>query len=296
MIGISKVDWFSKLCRENLLFCVELCVILVKSIEGSMTTTTYYKLEKQPLLFVLAEFRFPMIMQMEKFIPELQERFRSQFPYFEEQVSQEVKLQPQGIEVISFKQWNFIDKARRKAIIVNHSRLICITSEYHRFNHFSEFCLDSIGVLKDIANPAFVERIGLRYADLISPTDQSPISDLVQESLCNIHYLNDIGELSHKLNEISLKTSEGNMMIRSLYGEHNLSVLPDVASLPIKINSVESTGERIILDFDHVWESTDGADIQFDKDDVSLKLKKMHSLSREAFWNCTTEKGRELWK
>ena len=35
-----------------------------------MDNATYHKLRNQPLLFVLAEFRFPVIMQMEKYIDE----------------------------------------------------------------------------------------------------------------------------------------------------------------------------------------------------------------------------------
>lgn len=261
-----------------------------------MDSTKYHKLEKQPLLFVLAEFRFPIIMKMEGLIPELQDRFRAKLPYFEEQLSQEVKLQSQGIEVSSSKQWNFIDKERKHAIVINPSRIICISSDYDRFDGFSSFCLESIKILKGVATPAFVERVGLRYGDLITPFDKAPISDLVQTDLCNIGYLGDVGELSHKLNEISLKTSEGNMMIRSLYGEHNLSVLPDVANLPIKINFTEASSERIILDSDHVWESSDGKELAFEEDVILSKLKNMHALSRSAFWNCTTEIGRDLWK
>ncbi|MEB3499858.1 TIGR04255 family protein [Pasteurella multocida] len=261
-----------------------------------MNSVKYYKLNKQPLLFVLAEFRFPIIMKMEGLIPELQDRFRAKLPYFEEQLSQEVKLQSQGIEVSSSKQWNFIDKERKHAIVINPSRIICISSHYDRFEGFSSFCLDSIRILKEVAAPAFVERVGLRYGDLITPIEGSPISDLVQSNLCNISYLSDVGELSHKLSEISLKTSEGNMMIRSLYGEHNLSVLPDVVNLPIKINLAETSSERIILDSDHVWESGDEKELTFEEEAILSKLKDMHLLSREAFWSCTTEKGRELWK
>lgn len=261
-----------------------------------MNSVTYYKLNKQPLLFVLAEFRFPVIMKMEGFIPELQDRFRAKLPYFEEELSQEVKLQPQGIEVSSSKQWSFIDKERKHSIVINQSRIICISSDYDRFEGFSSFCLDSIKTLKEVANPAFVERVGLRYGDLITPIEGFPISDLVQSNLCNISYLSKIGELSHKLNEISLKTSEGNMMIRSLYGKHNLSVLPDVSNLPIKINFTETSSERLILDSDHVWESNDGKELAFEEEVILSKLEKMHRLSVEVFWSCTTEKGRMLWK
>ena len=85
-------------------------------------------------------------------------------------------------------------------------------------------------------------------------------------------------------------------MIRSLYGKHNLSVLPDVSNLPIKINFTETSSERLILDSDHVWESNDGKELAFEEEVILSKLEKMHRLSVEVFWSCTTEKGRMLWK
>ncbi|MFP4733219.1 TIGR04255 family protein [Pasteurella multocida] len=261
-----------------------------------MNSVTYQKLEKQPLLFVLAEFRFPVIMQMEKYISNLQESFRTEFPYFEEQLSQEVKLQAQGFEVMSSNQWVFIDKNRRKAVIVSPYRIVCVTSDYNRFDGFSAFCLKSIDIFKKITNPAFVSRIGLRYSDLIIPIDQNSVKTFVQPTLYNVEHLDCIGKLSHKINEILFTTQQGNMMIRSLYGEHNLSVLPDANNLPIKINAVDHVCERMILDFDHIWESSEETDLMFDRDMILKKLNNMHNLSREAFWKCTTEEGRELWK
>ena len=132
-----------------------------------MANNHYRKLSKHPLLFVLAEFRFPPIIQLENLIPDIQEVLRTELPYFEQQTSQEIQIEQDGINLIQSPQWAFIHGSRKKAVLVNNSRIVCVSSDYDRFDGFESFCLKAIEDIQAIIKPAFIERIGLRYADLI---------------------------------------------------------------------------------------------------------------------------------
>lgn len=262
-----------------------------------MNTDKYFKLSKQPLLFVLAEFRFPEIRGMDKYITDLQDGFRNKLPFFEEQISQEIKVEPNGIEVHQSKQWVFVDKLRQNAVIIGHSRIICVTGSYDRFDGFKDFCSNALNILNNIANVSHLQRIGLRYADLILASDNLPITKSVNSNLYVNESFQNIGKVVQRVNDVVLRTQEGIMAIRSLYGQNNLSVLPDVGYLPIELPSYNDESERIILDFDHVWQANDTKDsLDFDLSEILDKMSKMHQLSREAFWLSTTDEARQLWQ
>lgn len=260
-----------------------------------MKNTAYFKLTKQPLLFVLAEFRFPIIMKMESYLSDLHEAFRKQFPLFETQNTQEIQLSAQGIEVHTTKQWALIDQSRKNAIIIGQSRLVCMTSDYNRFNHFEQFCLNAIQILNSVVKPAFFNRIGLRYADLIVSHKKLPINQAISPTLLKQSFWDALGTTTQKSEETIIKTQEGVIAIKSLYGTHALSTLSDVNSLPITLALNTEQNERIILDFDHIWQNDENPfDIDINK--LSTKLKSMHAISREAFWLATTPSAREHWK
>lgn len=262
-----------------------------------MEDATYFKLTKQPLLFVLAEFRFPVIMQMENFLPEIQEKLRQDLPLFEEQQSQDIKLQNDGIKIVNAKQWAFIDKQRQKTVILEPSRIICSVSDYERFDGFEAFCLQALSILKEVVKPSFIQRIGLRYADLVvSEDDAVSVTEYVEPSLYNYASFGEVGGLVRKTNEFVLETDEGYMIVRTMFGNHNLSTFQDV-NLSINLAVSNSESERVLLDFDHIWEAYGSKEpIEFESDIISDKLKKMHQLSRKAFWCSITEKGIEAWK
>ena len=125
--------------------------------------TTYQKLSKQPLAFVLAEFRFSPVLEMEKYIPELQDKLRQSFPLMKTQQSQEFQLSPNGFEINTAPEWILQSKNRKQAIAINRNRLVHITSEYDRFDGFREQCQATLDALIQIVKPSLLLRIGLRY-------------------------------------------------------------------------------------------------------------------------------------
>ncbi|NLB30653.1 MAG: TIGR04255 family protein [Alcaligenaceae bacterium] len=262
-----------------------------------MDNTDYFKLTKQPLVFVLAEFRFPVIMQMNQFLPEVQEKLRQKLPFYEEQQAQEVQLNQDGIEIKSSPQWAFIDKSRTKSVLLSPSRIVFSTSAYDRFEGFEEFCLDVLDTLREVVKPSFIQRIGLRYADLIVPENRElSVSAYVKPGFYENIDFSEIGSLGRKVNEFLLETEEGTMVIRTMYGHHDLSVFQDI-HLPIKLSTRDVASERILLDFDHIWEAhAEDEFLSFDRALISEKLHKMHYLSRKAFWSSVTEEGIETWR
>ncbi|MDU1533795.1 MAG: TIGR04255 family protein, partial [Neisseria sp.] len=75
--------------------------------------TTYQKLSQQPLVFVLAEFRFSPILEMEKYIPTLQDELRQEFPLIDTQQNQEFQISPSGIGINTTTEWVLQSKSKK---------------------------------------------------------------------------------------------------------------------------------------------------------------------------------------
>lgn len=262
-----------------------------------MNNDAYRKLSNDPLLFVLAEFRFSDVMNIREFIPRLQEKFRRELPFLEEQTSQEVSVNPQGLDIKESLQWAFLSQNRKTGIVLNHNRLVYMTSDYDRFESFKESCKQAITILNDEVSPSLLVRIGLRYADLIVKKSDEDITKYVEKAVYEKDHLDKIGIPIRQVNETLIKTEEGLMNVRSMFSNSNISTWSDVGNFPIKIETVNESSERILLDFDHFWEPEKQEDsLLFNTDIVMNKLEKMHEPTRKAFWDTTTNIGREVWE
>lgn len=256
----------------------------------------YKKLENQPLKFVLAEFRFSPVMQISEYIPKIQDALRKQYPIPEKKAEQAIQVQPGGIAVSTVDRWAFISASRKSAVEINQERLVYVTAEYPRFEGFSDSCRQALETLIDILEPSLIFRIGLRYSDLVTVEDSEKITDLVNDSFgLPVESIKTLGAPRQHSTDTFLNTEIGGLAIRTLYGNHNLTCLPDAQGLPISIKSDASTSERLILDFDHFWEAA-GESVSLEADDVLERLSKLHKIAREAFWKVTTDYARnEKW-
>lgn len=260
----------------------------------------YKKLANQPLVFVLAEFRFSPILDIKEYIPKLQDALRNKLPILRNTETQEIMVSPNGISVQSQTNWEFISKNSHTAASVNQNRLLFMTGEYERFDGLAENCDFLLKTIIDIVNPSLCLGLGLRYSDTILDIEnKGSIEDFVQPRLYNNDDLRLSGNLLRQTNETVWKTEEGAIFIRSIYGEDRVLVWPDAENLPIAIQKTsDKPVRRLLLDIDHVWDAQEeeSGPLDFDKDLILIKLSNMHKVSRKAFWNVTTEQAKEAWK
>ena len=253
----------------------------------------YKKLSKQPLKFVLAEFRFSPVLKIAEFIPSLQEAFRKQYPIIKTKSEQAFQVSQSGLAVSTMEHWSFVSGDNKTAVEVNQERLIYCTTNYNRFDGFENACKIVLSTLAEIVDPGLILQVGLRYSDLVTVDENEKISELVDSNLVFPNSINDLGESIHQRSEIFIKTGLGVLAIRTLYGKHNLSCLPDIQGLPINIEKDEVASERIILDFDNFWKVNTNKDaVKFNVTEILKKLNIMHDNSRRAFWNITSDYAR----
>nr|WP_298889939.1 TIGR04255 family protein [uncultured Acinetobacter sp.] len=258
----------------------------------------YEKLTNQPLVITLAEFRFSAILKMENYVSAFQDYLRQDFPHFSTTQTQEMVFNPNGIQVKASTGWLFLSSNKKSALMLDKDKITFMTSSYNRFPQFWDDCQKALSFIEKEVKPALLLRIGLRYSDLIIGKEENEqIESYVQPVVCNTGYIENIGKQAHRINETVLETNVGRMAIRSLYGVLNLSAWHDLSEPPIIINKYPKHSNRILLDFDHFWQSNENEeDVPFNVQFIEKKLNLLHEKSREAFWEITTLEGREHWK
>lgn len=257
----------------------------------------YEKLTKQPLVMVLAEFRFSTILQIGNYVPLFQDLVRHNFPHFSTMKQQEIVVEPQGLKINQNDAWLFQSADKKSAYLLDKDRITFLTAEYNRFPDFLSHCQTAIKFVQDDIKPALILRIGLRYSNAILPTyPEEMIENYTQEAICNTSIGETFGDQLRHMNESIFKTKSGILAVRSLYGELNTTVWQDLTDVPIAIKKVMTPSKRILLDFDNFWSPEEGESQSFFTDFIIDKTTALHQNSRKAFWGITTDNGREVWK
>ncbi len=130
---------------------------------------------RNPLAAVTCQFNFPPILQIDKEVPAaFQERIRHQYPVLQE--SRGISL-PQEIPSAIGSQLNFgnatyqfrDDVPEKTVWMVSLTRdaLSFTTSEYHRWEDFTERLVIPLQAFIEVYSPSFFSRVGLRYQNLI---------------------------------------------------------------------------------------------------------------------------------
>lgn len=138
----------------------------------------FYK--DNPLAEVICQLRFPIILRISTDqLASFQDRIRDDYPLYEPdepmskfpQLAKEFTAFMEQLNLpkmpgeITHKFYNK-DKSRHVAIAQNF--LAIAESKYHDWNSFREEMTKVEQVIKELYNPSFYTRIGLRYQDIIS--------------------------------------------------------------------------------------------------------------------------------
>jgi len=258
-----------------------------------LTMPNFKKLNKQPLKLVLAEVLFSPVLGMEKYIPELQDKLRKEYPLSNVRQEQAVNINNGIVKTDLINRWIFSSKNNSTSVDVSINRLVFMTTDYNRFEDFSERISRVIDILIQTVEPSLYTRIGLRYSDVVIPSENEELSELVSENTLLPKCISKIGENINHRTETMVKTNEGNLVFRSAHYLSNRTVIENVMSLPLKFEIDPQPSLRLFLDFDHFWQNDESPE-DFDKDSLLKKLNDLHGPTRQMFWNVTTDYARDV--
>lgn len=252
------------------------------------------KLHKSPLILVLAQVRFAPVLLIKEYIPAIQDELRRQkySDYRAEQI-QQVRFTGAEVKAEQTNRWVFASRDRREAVIIAPDFVVCETSNYDVFETFLDKFQPVLALLRETISPDFAGQVGLRYVDLIRPSQGKAASDYLCESLRGLS--KDRLKATSALQQfiVQAQTGHGELTIRSFDSSGESILPPDLASAHIELSLNVDTNELCrILDIDHI------SRVQSDFDPSMLvdRLWDLHGPSEDAFLAATTSEAIESWK
>jgi len=254
------------------------------------------KLERSPLVFVLSQVRFPAVLKMEDHVPDIQEALRKQdFPRYNKEDIQQVTFGGTELKAERDKRWVFASRSRREAVILSSNFVVYETSDYDVFETFTERFAPVLELIAATTSTEFVEQLGLRYVDLIRPTEKKAACEFLRQNVRGLSQ-EDLGAKSSR-NQFSTqaRTEHGDLFVRSFENTGPNMVPPDLVSthLRFKTDPDDLKDELYrILDIDHISKG----EFDFRPEQLIEKLWDLHDFSNKSFEAAVTEEAIEFWK
>lgn len=253
------------------------------------------QLSKSPLVLVLCQVRVAAVQAMEDYVPRVQDRLRREgFPIDVSGHVQEFSVQ--GGQAVARKRphWEFRTKDERWSVIVGQSALVLQTTDYSSFDAFLARMVPAFGVVNEVVGDLVIERIGLRYVDLIRPAAGESWKDYVQPGLHGLESELVAPDRSLVFTQITTQTGDRQRLIARLAQNREGIVLPpDLAAHPPAM-SIERTDDELItlLDLDHYREVR----TEYSAEAMSRTAWELHDGLDALFRSTVTRHALEAWR
>jgi uncharacterized protein (TIGR04255 family) len=200
-----------------------------------------------PLLRVISQIRFPIIVSIEKqdFIGAFQESIRGVYPILRPEQSQNIIMGPRGVETArSQTTWRFSDTDEKWKVSLAPQFLALETTSYTSRIDFMERLRIILNALNTYISPKIIDRLGIRYIDRVTGNQLKDIRKLVRKEMLGILSTTLADNAQQILSESALTLPDGKTGITIRWGR-----LPEKAT--IDPGAIEPISEPSwILDID----------------------------------------------
>ena len=253
-------------------------------------------LSRTPLILVLAQIKVSPIERIADYFPLFQDRIRKEgFPKLMKRAYETHEIQGgDQIKVQRREQWEFINSAMTASLLLDSESLVCQTTDYRSADDFLSMLIRAAKIFQEVVEPTSVERIGLRYLDLIEPEEDAPLSELVSPSLRGFDFSAEGKRLVHVSEDLLNTGPHRKIRIRYTEAESGVALPSDMIGprgISFRRDPVRNSPYGL-LDFDHFDETS----FDYDPTRIEESTGELHDLLDISFRKLTTDTARELWK
>jgi uncharacterized protein (TIGR04255 family) len=264
-----------------------------------MRTLPQLELSKSPLVLVLCQVRFTPILLMGEFFPRIQDKLRRQgFPLVKSTAVQELVVTPVGASTVKTNRWHVQDKTETKSILVTDSFLVYQTTAYESFEVFVNDLGLAVDTVAGEVQGLVIQRVGLRYVDLVRPYPGHAWNDYILPGLHGISHDVFLPTTQQQLHQSVAKTASGTMVVRLFQNRDGQVLPPDLTDADVKprISPPLADGELLtLLDLDHY--SVPSRPLDHEKGWVEAEAWRLHDGLDHVFReSVVTPKALRLWK
>jgi uncharacterized protein (TIGR04255 family) len=256
------------------------------------------KLKNAPVYLVIAQVRFNTILNLEAFVPAIQEKMRLKgFPDFQRQMTQQLVMpfgNAEGTPPSVSAQVRFVfgDMDGQQNFSLDNNAISFQTTQYETFEEFSALFLEGVQIVHEAIKLDYFERIGVRYLDAIFPKESESFSDYLIPEVIGLRQKIS-GEVSHSFSETVSKDNQMQLIARSYIQNATLGIPNELVGRVPKIQQkfLALNGWHAILDNDASLETRQA----FDLEQIKAILTELKEKIATSFKSVTTEHAMKAW-
>lgn len=259
-----------------------------------------------PVYFVIAQVRHNLVLSLNTYAPEIQERMRKAgYPDYRPGKSVVFNFIQHRLEEPSLQQSPvsetldrhvFLSKDGSHGFILEQGALSFQTTEYDTFETFSSALFTGLKIVHECISLDYSERVGIRYLDAVVPPDNESVltNYLVPGVLGLAGSLPDDAPITLSFSETHISTSDANLLSRTIVRNGSLGFPMDLATQGLQIPSrfQQVNGVHAIIDTD-AWQE---GRKDFDLVQLQERLDMLHTKIRMAFNACVTKQAVKMWE
>jgi uncharacterized protein (TIGR04255 family) len=260
------------------------------------------KLTKSPLTYVLGQVKISPIVDMQRHIPNIQEKLRKDLPKFNEIETLDVNVQPNQKDVRVNTRWHFYDKESTTGLLLEKDTLIFHTTNYNTFDQFSDFLEKTLKNINEVLNIGLCTRLGLRYINFVDENIEKFIQKPLLGFPLNFDDIKESNQGFHRTESISKTKCDGIIKIQSTLtninqinkNDFNLFVPPDLSPVAGLLTFIRNDPKDkfFLLDIDHFMFKKD---VDFNMKEIIENFGSLHAGISNAFLSAITSEGKTSW-
>lgn len=235
--------------------------------------TALPKLSKAPVISIVGQVRFSSVLSIESQLPNIQEEFRRYgFPKFERTASQTFGLPPGTNPPVEYF-WKFTDKNDQRIITLATNAITLHSALNDTPDDFDDIFFFAISTFYKFVQPDLIQRIGVRWVDVIQPSEGKDFSEYIHEGLLGIPK-ERLGASNSVWQFYSLSQTEcGSLILQGRYPLIENFLPPDIVEPKLKLRLLEKR-PSFVLDADHFLE----LNAEFNMDTIKGIVKSFHKV------------------
>ena len=260
------------------------------------------KLPRAPLILVLAQIKFPPVLRMDKYVPDIQESLRRE-GFTDYRPGQALTIIVGEGRTDRANWWEFGCSDKRSQIVLSRDSVSLMTTGYSTFEDFLTRLGQMVRPIEGHVGISSAHQLGLRYVDLLAEIDDLKTEDLLAPGFRGL----PAGSIDPDIKEtatsfvVQARTPHGVLTVRSVQvlGAGNQVIPPDLTPappmpFPLKFPDwVLSARHPRVLDFDHV--AADIENLSFLPEILAAKFRDLRHHTRLAFHAVSTDEARAAW-
>lgn len=254
------------------------------------------KLSQAPVVYSLVQVRFSPILTLQTHIPAIQEKLRAEYPRYALNYMQSIRIGIAGKpETGEFEpQWDFATKGNDAGVRLQTGSFVYHCSKYTIFEDFLNNAINALNIVHDFARIDLVERVGVRYVDLVVPDEDEAVGDYLIPALGGFPKKDlEDSETIFSISQSNMRTKFGVLQIRCLINKDGINLPPDLTACNLTLlHTPPKDRLTALMDTDHYSELS----FDFESASVKTRVHALHEPISKAFWSSITDHAWKRWK